>query len=248
MEPDEEIDLERIRKELYEKEKIEASIQEIKDVLVKLARGDLLEYKSFGAWFGKIKDPILNEFLKVWGRIEVEKQMPRYIEEKTVTQFKKIKKRFDDYKGYLAETYMIQLLWNSQGKTLPGKFFHRDEDIVMPGRFFYIDQRHRPGAGRKMEVDIHGGAGDEKWLAESKWWNDRKIGPDVVATLLERANVIRQREGEDLETLRLWIFTHDGATGPAVDLMKEHGILWSTRTELDGLLEIAGLRKLPVLE
>ncbi|MCP4691646.1 MAG: hypothetical protein GY859_26605 [Desulfobacterales bacterium] len=248
MEEGREIDLERIRKELYEREKIEASIQEIKDVLVKLARGDLLEYKSFGAWFGKIKDPILNEFLKVWGQIEVEKQTPRYIEEKTVKKFKRIKKRFDNYKGYLAETYMIQVLWNSQRKTLPGKFFHRDEDIVMPERFYYIDQRHRPGAGKKVEVDIHGGAGSEKWLAESKWWTKKKIGPDTVETLLEQADVVKEREGEDLETLRLWIFAYDGATGPAMELMKEHGVLWSTRAELDGLLETARLRKLPVLE
>ena len=31
----------------------------------------LIEYKSFGNWFGKVNDPVLNEFLKVWGKIEV---------------------------------------------------------------------------------------------------------------------------------------------------------------------------------
>ncbi len=143
---------------------------------------------------------------------------------------------------------MVQMLWNSQGKTLPGKFFHGGGDIVMPERFYYIDQRHRPGAGKKMEVDIHGGAGSEKWLAESKWWNKKKIGPEVVETLLEQAEILKEREGEDLEILRLWIFAHDGATGPAMELMKKHGDLWSTRTELDGLLETVRLRKLPALE
>ncbi len=97
-----------------------------------------------------------------------------------------------------------------------------------------------------MEVDIYGAAVNEVWLAESKWRSD-KIGPNVVETLLEQAGIVRDREGETLETLRLWIFTHDGATGPAKELMKQHGILWSTRAELDGLLEAVKLRKLPIL-
>ena len=46
---------------------------------------------------------------------------------------------------------MIQLLWNSQRRTLPGKYFHSHEDITVPDRFIYIDQRHRPGTGIKRE-------------------------------------------------------------------------------------------------
>ncbi len=243
-----EINLERIQKDLYERERIKVPISEIKTVLIRLSRGDLLEYKSFGNWFGKINDPILNEFLKVWGEIEIERQTPLYVEEKTVKKFKKITKRFNNYKGYLAEIYMLQILWNTQGKTLPGRFFNRKEDLEMPDRFYYIDQRHRPGAGEKMEVDIYGGAGNEKWLAESKWWDNRKVGSDVVNHLLAQAEIVKEREGEDLETLRLWLFAHDGVTGPARELMKERGILWSTRAELDGLLETARLRKLPALD
>ncbi|MCP4692038.1 MAG: hypothetical protein GY859_28595, partial [Desulfobacterales bacterium] len=100
---------------------------------------------------------------------------------------------------------------------------------------------------KKMEVDIYGAAGSEIWMAESKWRAD-KIGPDVVETLLEQAEIVREREKEYLKTLRLWIFSHGGATGPAMELMKRHGVLWSTRAELDGLLEIVKLRKLPALD
>ncbi|MCP4691054.1 MAG: hypothetical protein GY859_23600, partial [Desulfobacterales bacterium] len=242
----EEIDLARVQRELRLHEQVDIPIETIKNILIKLARGDLLEYKSFGDWFGKINDPILNEFLKVWGEVEIERQTPLFVEEKTVKKFKKITQRFNNYKGYLAEIYMIRILWNSQRKTLPGRFFNREKDIEMPDRFYYIDQRHRPGAGKKMEVDIYGGAGNEKWLAESKWWDGRKVGSDVVNHLLAQAEIVKEREGEDLETLRLWLFAHDGVTGPAKELMKEHGILWSTRSELDGLLEAARLRKLPV--
>ncbi len=40
-------------------EQTDVPLNEIKDVLVKLARGDLLEYMRFGDWFGKINDPIV---------------------------------------------------------------------------------------------------------------------------------------------------------------------------------------------
>lgn len=244
---EDEISLERIQKELYEQEKLEVSIPEIKEVLIRLARGDLLEYKSFGNWFGKINDPILNDFLKVWGQAEVERWNRSDVQDGIIKEYGKYQKRFHEYKGYLAEVYMIQALWNGRDKRLPGKFFNSDEDIVIPDHFSYIDQRHRPGAGKRMEVDIYGAAGKEVWLAESKWRAD-KIGPDVVETLLEQAEIVKEREKKYLKTLRLWIFTHAGATGPAMDLMKRHGILWSTRDELNGLLEAVNLRKLPDLD
>jgi len=241
------IDLERIQNELKRQENADVPLQKIREILIRLARGDLLEYKAFGNWFGKISDPILNEFLKVWGRIEIERQNHQQVEEKVVSRFEKTKRRFHEYKGYLAEVYMIQILWNSQGRTLPGRYFHSDRDIVMPDRFFYIDQRHRPGAGERMETDIYAGAGTEVWMAESKWRN-RPAGPDVVTNLLRQAEILRERKGDDLRTLRLWIFSHDGLTGKVLELVREHGILWSSRAELDGLLREVNLRKLPELE
>ncbi len=244
----EEIDLERIQKELYRHEQVEVSIQKIKEVLVKLSRGDLLEYKSFGDWFRKIKDPILNEFLNVWGKIEVEKESRVQIEDETLVKFERVQKRFHEYKGYLAEVYMIQILWNGQGKTLPGRCFHSDEDIELPDRFTYIDQRRRPGAGQRMEVDIYAAAGTEVWMAESKWWNGSKVGRDVVENLLDQAKRLRERKGDDLRKLRLWIFANDDATTPAKELMRQNGVFWSTRAELNDLLETVKLRKLPNLE
>ncbi len=142
---------------------------------------------------------------------------------------------------------MIQILWNSRGQTLPGRHFHVDEDIVVPSHFSYIDQRRKPGVGKKTEVDIYAAAGPEIWMAESKWWNGGKVGKDVVENLLRQAEIVRNRKKEVLKTLRLWIFAHDGVTGPAEELMRQQGVLWSTRAELNELLEIVKLRKLPDL-
>ncbi len=51
--------------------------------------------------------------------------------------------------------------------------------------------------------------------------------------------------GEGLQILRLWFFAHDGFTENAEELMKEKGVLWSVRQDLDNLLKFVGLRQLP---
>jgi len=73
---DDEIFPEQIQTALLEREGKEVSLEKIREVLIKLSRGDLLEYMELGGWFRKVQDPILLEFLKVWGRIEIERQKP----------------------------------------------------------------------------------------------------------------------------------------------------------------------------
>ncbi len=68
--------------------------------------------------------------------------------------------------GYFAEVHMIRILWNTQRKTLPGEFFHQDEDIRMPRRFYCIDQRRKFGEGKDLEIDIYGAAAAGIWIAE----------------------------------------------------------------------------------
>lgn len=241
------ISLTRIQEELRRQEQQEVDLATIKEVLVKLSRGDLVDYKSFGDWFGKVNDPILDEFLKVWGRIEVVGENRNEVKDDIRNKYRTLQKRFSEHKGYLAEVYMIQILWNSQEKTLPGRYFHAPEDIRVP-RFSYIDQRSRLGAGKGLEIDVFAAAGPEVWIAESKWWRDDKVGPRIVKHLLEQAEIVKQRKGNDLDTLRIWFFAHDGFTEKAEALLQKHNVLWSTRTELDALLEEVKLRKLPVIE
>ena len=143
---------------------------------------------------------------------------------------------------------MIQVLWSAQDKTLPGNYFHSAEDIGIPGRFFYIDQRRRQGAGKNMEVDIYGGATTEVWLAESKWRSGKKTRPDAVRKLLDQGELVRQRKGMYLKLLRLWTFSHDGFTSQAERLMEQNNVLWSAREDLDALLETVDLMKLPDLD
>lgn len=246
LEEEERINLTRIQEELNDRHGRQVELDSIKEVLVKLSRGDLVEYKSFGDWFGKVEDPILEQFLKVWGRTEVEGRKRRTVQNTLRKQYQTLKKRVDDYKGYLAEVFMVQMLWNSQEKTLPGQYFHVREDISVP-RFTYIDQRSRLGAGTGLELDIFAAAGIDVWIAQSKWWST-PVGRPEVEHLLKQAAIVREREGEDLRSLRVWLFAANGVNAPAKDLLEQEGVLWSIRADLDALLKLNGLRTLPDLD
>ena len=239
------LDLDRIQKELTDREGKLVPIETIRDVLIKLSRGDLLQYMELGGWFRKIDDPILLEFLKVWGRIEVEGINQAVVRSETVKQYQSIKRKFSDHLGYLAEIYMAQVLWNGQRKKLSGELFHTKKDIELPWQFFYIWHRVRLGSGVEKEIDIYAAAGAEVWIGESKWWRDRKVGKIEVQILLRKGELVSEAEGKDLQTLRLWFFAYNGFTEEAEALMIEKGLLWSTRDDLDKLLKFVGLRQLP---
>jgi len=238
------IDLKQIQQALLEKDFQTVSLEKIREVLIKLSRGDLVDYLELGGWFRKIKDPILLEFLQVWGRIEVEGQDEATVREDFEYKYKKIKKQISDLKGYLAEVYMAQILHNAQRQTLPGHFFHQDEDIKVP-RFHYVRLRERLGPGADTEIDIHAGAGIEQWVAESKWQQNHKASITDIRKLLDKAEVVKQ--DREPELMRIWFFSYEGFAEKVLDFMSEHGVLWSTQEDLDGLLDYVKLRRLPKL-
>jgi hypothetical protein len=241
------LDLARIQEEVRKREGRDVPVEEIRDVLIKLSRGDLLEYMELGGWFRKIGDPILLEFLKVWGRIEVEGEDASRVQNELRTRYQRMKRRIHDQMGYLGEVYMAQILWNAQNKTLSARFFNSSEDVSVPWLFSYIHHRVRLGAGSDREIDVYAAAGAEVWICESKWWRDRKAGVQEIEIFLEKAQLVREFEGEGLQKLKLWFFSNSGFTDQALELMREKGILYSNRENLNGLLEYAGLRKLPEL-
>ncbi|MCP4104402.1 MAG: hypothetical protein GY749_02525, partial [Desulfobacteraceae bacterium] len=238
------LNVERIQRELKQREGKTVPLDEIRDVLIKLSRGDLLEYLEMGGWFRRVKDPILQEFLKVWGRIEVEGHKRERVEDDLKVQYEKLKRRISEYRGYLAEVHMSQVLLSSQRKSLPGIFFNSGEDIQIPD-FTFVRCRYRPESGKGREIDVLGAAGPEQWVCQSKWVKGEKIGISVLKVLMSQADTIK--EALDPQIVRMWIFAHDGLTSEAEAFAKEHGILWSSRKEFDKLLEYLGLRKLPDL-
>jgi hypothetical protein len=237
-----EIDIKRIQQELKERDNQAVSIERIKSVLIKLSRGDLIDYKEFGGWFGKINDPILLDFLKVWGRIEVEKQDRGRVRDELRQNYSNLKRQVSELKGYLAEVYMAQILLNAQRQSLPGEYFHQSEQVAIP-YFTYVRLRERLGPGLACEMDVHGGAGVEQWVAESKWIVGRKVGVKEVNQLLDKAEIVRK--DREAQIVRAWFFGHEGFTKEAQKLMQDKGVFWSTREDLNGLLDFVKLRRLP---
>ncbi len=239
------LNLEKIRREIRRREGTDVPLETIRDVLIKLSRGDLLEYLEMGNWFRRVKDPILLEFLKVWGRIEVEGHDQARVRDELAEEYETYRRRVSEYKGYLAEVHMSQVLMDSQNRTLPGRFFNSPEDVEMPWRFSYVRHRMRLGSGRGNEIDLLGAAGSEKWVCQSKWVTGDKMGVGVLKELMAQADIVR----EDMRprVIRMWIFAHEGLTGPARKFAEENGILWSSRKEFDELLVHLGLRPLPDL-
>ncbi len=239
------LDIERIRRELESREGTRVSLDTIREVLVKLSRGDLLEYLELGGWFRKVKDPILLEFLRVWGRIEVEGQNREQVVNELRDSYHKLKRRIDEYKGYLAEVFMAQVLWSAQRKALPGRFFNREADIQSPHMFSFVRLRMRLGAGEGQEIDLIGAAGSEVWVGQSKWWVKEQVGVKDLNDLLKQGQTVQ----EDMAplTLRLWIFAYNGLTPKAREYAAERDILWSSLAEFNALLHHLGLRQLPEL-
>jgi len=241
------IDPKRIQEELKKQEGTDVEVEKIRDVMIKLSQGDLIDYKSFGGWFTHVNDPILQEFLKAWGKIEVAGKSRSKVEEEVILKYQSLNKKYKNYQGFLAEVFMIQILWNNQRKILDGKYFNHPGKIKLPGRFIYIDQRVRLGSGKGKEIDIFASAGFEIWIAESKWWK-KPVGEDVVKNLIWQGELLKEKRGKDLRELTLWLFAANGVTEDAKKIMEENGILWSTKENLNELLEYSGLRKLPEID
>jgi len=239
------LNLERIQREIRKREGTEVPLETIRDVLIRLSRGDLLEYLELGDWFRRVKDPILLEFLRVWGRIEVEGHDQSRVRNDLLIRYERLVGKISDYKGYLAEVHMSQALLNAQNSTLPGAFFNSDGDIRMPTRFVFVRHRMRLGSGRGREIDLLGAAGPEQWVCQSKWVTGQKIGRGVLEVLVAQAETVKKDMNP--RTVRMWIFAHNGLTTPALDFAEKHGILWSSRQEFDELLIHLGLRPLPDL-
>ena len=74
--------------------------------------------------------------------------------------------------------------------------------------------------------------------------------PFISPSLLfpQQGNIVKEKKGEDLGNLTLWLFASNGVTENAKKIIKEHCILWSTKEDLNALLTDSNLRKLPEMD
>jgi hypothetical protein len=139
---------------------------------------------------------------------------------------------------------MAQILLSARDK-LAGKLFSSVRTDISIPYFTFVRLRERLGPSDDTEIDIHGGAGIEQWVAESKWIAGRKVGVKDIKLLLNKAELVQK--DRDASIVRTWFFGNDGFTPDAEKLMQQKGVFWSTRKDLDELLKLMNLRKLPEL-
>jgi hypothetical protein len=151
------------------------------------------------------------------------------------------KRILNEYKGYLGEIHMSQVLLGAQRMTLSGEFFHYISDIKIPN-FTYVNHRVRLSSGKNMEIDLLGAAGPETWVCQSKWVENKKIGINALKKLNQQAEAVKAEM--KVVFLKKWIFAYKGLTAKAKQFACEHEIFWSTRKELDALLDYLNLRPL----
>jgi hypothetical protein len=234
------IDVHKIQQALKDYEGVDIEIEQIQDILLKLSRGDLLE--SHMGRFTRIKDPILIDFLKVWGQMEMENIKAGKIINALRSEYYHFSKRsLNEYKGYLGEIHMSQILLAAQRHILSKEFFHYKSDIKIP-TFTYVNHRVRLSSGKNMEIDLLGAAGPEAWVCQSKWVESKNIGINDLKKLHQQAEAVKTEM--NVVFLKKWIFAYKGLTASAKQFASEHEIFWSTRKELDALLDYLNLRPL----
>jgi len=89
-------------------------------------------------------------------------------------------------------------------------------------------------------------SGLEIWLAENKC-QKQLIGEDIIKKMLKQSETVMDQEGDEIKTIHLWLFAYSGITQGAEKLIKQHNILWSSKKDLNQLLEYVNLRRLPDL-
>nr|VFJ58293.1 MAG: hypothetical protein BECKFM1743A_GA0114220_102114 [Candidatus Kentron sp. FM]VFJ72341.1 MAG: hypothetical protein BECKFM1743C_GA0114222_106481 [Candidatus Kentron sp. FM]VFK11616.1 MAG: hypothetical protein BECKFM1743B_GA0114221_101985 [Candidatus Kentron sp. FM] len=236
------LDPARLGEALREREGRDVPREKISEVLVGLSRGELVRYREPGGYFEKSDDPILLEFLELWGEIHVQGRDSAQVRDELRRKYRRQERKADELTAYLAEVYMAQVLLNAQGKALPGRCFHREDDLPIP-RFSYLRLQARFGTGPDGQVNIHGGAGVEHWVAQGRWHHGHLVSIPSVQKLLEKAAMVKKARGPD--RVRVWFFSHSGFTREAEQFMEEADILWSTRENLGELLNHVGLKQLP---
>jgi hypothetical protein len=76
-------------------------------------------------------------------------------------------------------------------------------------------------------------------------YQDCKVGIAEIQKLIDKGEWVRKNIGADFA--RVWFFSCDGFTEEVEKFMETQGVLWSTRADLDGLLDYMNLRRLPQL-
>ena len=224
-------------------ERVELRPVEARALFASLARADLVMEDSLGIGYSAVRDPILNEFLRLWVRMERESVPRGVLLSELQEQYQLLVRQMHEYKGYVAEQAMELLMTKWEREVVEGKdYFGVAGEVTLP-RFDWVGKRELwTKAGKHVEMDVVGRYVGGAWVAESRY-RKQEMGLGEVQTFEERAEVAR--EALKVDEMRLWYFSKSGFTDEAEEYMPERGILHSDEEQLNRLLRRFGIRELP---
>lgn len=224
-------------------EQVELRPVEARALFASLARADLVEEDSLGIGYSAVRDPILNEFLRLWVRMERESVPRGVLLSELQEQYQHLVRQMHEYKGYVAEHAMELLMTKWEREVVEGEdYFGVAGEVTLP-RFDWVGKRELwTEAGKHVEMDVVGRYVGGAWVVESRY-REQKMGLGEVQTFEERAEVAR--EAMKVDEMKLWYFSKSGFTEEAEEYMRERGILHSDEEQLNRLLLRFGIRELP---
>ncbi|MDI6794797.1 MAG: hypothetical protein QME81_18350, partial [bacterium] len=235
--------------------KARRSLEEVQEMCYDLARADLIDEYEEHERYGKVKDPILNEFLKEYTKMSKEKKSQDVVlDEKLVeyeNQVEMLKKELasregllSNYKGKTVEVYLRYLMTRWNNEEIEGTFFGSKERIFLP-KFIWVDSQmlKAPNTGAH-QFDLIGKKTSTGWIGESRYWEGKKIGVEQTRNFADKCERIA-RVVLKLKEMKIWYFSKDGFTDKAKEYMQKHGILYSDEESLNNLLLHFGLERIP---
>lgn len=232
-----------------------STLEEVRDMCYDLARADLIDEYEERERYGKVKDPILNEFLKEYTKMDKEKKPQDLVLSEKLAEYEsrieELKKQLSskegilsNYKGKTVEVYIRYLMTRWNNEEIDGWYFGRAEKVLLP-KFIWIDSQSLKAAGTpSYEFDMIGVRARRGWIGESKYWEGKRIGVEQIKDFADKCEKVA-RAALNLKEMKIWYFSKDGFTEEAREYMQEQGILYSDEDSLNELLLYFGLERLP---
>ena len=236
---DEMIDIEVIAK------KVNRPPDEVYHILRQLAFAEMIDVRG-GVVFFNLKDPILRDFIRAQYELDIEKKPVERKQEELVEEYRRLKGKYADLVGALVEARVEALLNRFDGREVEGRLFHAGGKVRLP-RFRYVaDTVVKPLGKREYQIDLVGewneGYDFYDWVVEIKHWK-RKVTREVVEGFEEACRALV--EERRLAGVVKWLVSSGGFTEGAVEAMEGYGMYYSGREELNELLHIFGVERMP---
>jgi len=216
---------------------------EVRALFAALARADLVEEDALGIGYRAVRDPILNEFLQVWVRMERESVPAGMLVSEWQERYQRLVRKMHEYKGYVAERWIELMMMKWREEKVEGKEYFGVEGKVRLPRFDWVGKWELVTRdGKRAEPDVIGRFFGGAWVVESKYW-EQKVSLKEVHELEAMGKIGKEALGE--EEVKLWYFSKRGFTDEAMEYMRKQGILHTNEEQLNRLLRRYGLRELP---